>query len=71
MKIAPMAFATLLAAVAHAEVHLTFDHPERYSASGDARPNGCGDDTRVLKGKADWPSIRLRGGVVQGDFRGA
>jgi|KBSSwiStaDraftv2_1062776.scaffolds.fasta_scaffold103650_2 hypothetical protein len=29
MKIAAMAFATLLAAVAHADVHVTFDQPER------------------------------------------
>ena len=101
MKMGAVAFATLLAAVAHAEVQVTFDEPERYSDAGRRAPERFKDleehfrklgerylaggqslrievldidlageprygarsepnDLRVLKGKADWPSIRLR-----------
>ena len=101
MKIAALTFATLLVAVAHAEVLVTFDKPERYSDIGRRAPERLKDleahfgklgerylapgqnlrievldvdlageprygapsepnDTRILKGKADWPSIRLR-----------
>jgi hypothetical protein len=101
MKIVAVALATLLAAVAHAEVHVTFDKPERYDDIGRRSPErlkdleqwleklgakylppgenlrvevldvdlageprygapSSFDDTRILKGKADWPSIRLR-----------
>jgi len=66
MKIAAMAFAALLAAVADAEVHVTFDKPERYSDLGQelsGAPHPAAREPGVREADA--------GGVVQEDFRGA